>query len=383
MRVLLFSYELPPLGGGVGTAVAQLLSEWQHVANLEIVVITSSLENRFKRETFSENITIQYIPTSRNKNQDLHSQSLLQMIGYSLMSVVTAFYYRLHWSPDVSLAFGYPGPIASWLLHWLGGPFVVALRGVDVPGYNPRFSWGKRLHSMVARVLWWAATSITANSSWLASRAKQTAPERSFQIIPNGVDTKLFRPVPFSEKYDLFTITAGGTLLNNKKQLHLILEGFAKFLKENPTAKSKTQVMLIGSGEAETALRQLAKELGIEANVDFVGRKSQAWIAQELPKCHIFCLPSLAEGMSNAALEALAAGLPLVLNDVGAATEMVQGNGFVYSDITAKNISRALTKLYKDPERMKQMSQQSRKISENYRWPQIASSYRKLLEKAE
>lgn len=350
MKILLFSYEYPPLGGGVANAVFHLLQEWSKQTGIYVYCVTSSLNNAWEEESLAKNITLYRVPIGKRYPDDYHRQNLAHMVKFVYGSIVVGYKIIRQNKPDISLAFGYPGPIASWLFSWFRLPYVVALRGVDVPGYNPRFSWGFRLHQIIARLLWRRSSAITANSKWLANLAKKTWSGANIKIIPNGVDTELFKPVSYEKKFSAFTVTAGGTVMGKKKQLDLLIKGFDEFIRNQDLSAKQAQLLLIGDGDERQNLEKLCSNLKIEKYVRFVGSKNKKWIAWNLPRCHVFCLPSLAEGMSNAALEAMACGLPLILSDVGAAREMVESSNCGYVLHNNKNedeIAELLIQEYK------------------------------------
>lgn len=369
MRVLLFVYEYPPLGGGVANAIFHLLHEWKKDTDLTIDVVTSSLQNQWETEQFSERITFYKVPIGVRTPENYHRQTLQHMVRYTLGSLWLGVRLSQKSSYDVSLTFGYPGPVASWVLSWFGIPYVVALRGVDVPGYNPRFSWGSWIHRCIMRILWSRAQRMTANSQWLATLAQKTWSQAHMAVIPNGVDTDLFQPLPLKDRYTAFTVTAGGTVMGKKKRLDVLIRGFAEFVKDQKLSASEAQLLLIGDGDEYQSLVRLTQDLDIEKYVRFVGAKDKEWIANNLPRCHVFCLPSVAEGMSNAALEAMACGLPLILSDVGAAREMVGENGVILEQVNTKNISKAIQTIYKNRQLRVQYD-----VSD---WSVIAEKYKK------
>ncbi len=378
MRVLLFVYEYPPLGGGVANAIYHLLQEWKDDADLTIDVVTSSLKNEWETEQLAKRIVLHRVPIGVRSPDNYRRQTLVHMVKYTLGSLWRGTRLKMKNSYDVSLSFGYPGPVASWWLSWFGVPYVVALRGVDVPGYNPRFSWGSWVHRLVMRVLWSRAKALTANSQWLADGARKTWPQAPITVIPNGVDTDLFQPVPPEDKFAAFTVTAGGTVMGKKKRLDVLIAGFAEFVQAENLTSKEAQLLLIGDGDEYAALVQLAQDLEIESYVRFVGAKDRKWIAQNLPRCHVFCLPSVAEGMSNAALEAMACGLPLVLSDVGAAREMVRGNGTVLQSVSPETITKTLRAWHADSALLFTMSQKSAALSAEFSWGIVGKELKDL-----
>lgn len=376
MKLLLFAYEIPPLGGGVATAVENLLRSWQEEKNLKILLITSSLDNTFYTRQISTNTTAVFVPIGVKNASNIHKQNVNNLFKYTFWSCLMGLYYRFKFKPSISLSFGYPGPVASWLLWWTGVPFVVALRGVEVPGYNARFSWAFWLQVLFCKITWPFAKKITANSSWLASKANRFT-SKSITIIPNGVDVKTFKPAKKQSKS--FLVTAGGTVMGKKKNLDVLIHGFAQFLQKKQLSPNQAKLVLIGDGDQRQELQQKVSQLKIDAYVDFLGSQSKEELAQTLPHCSLFCLPSQAEGMSNAALEAMAAGLPTILSKVGAAEEIVDGNGVILATVSAETVANAIEFYFQNPQHRKLAGLKSREIAKKFTWQQMADSYLAVL----
>lgn len=249
-------------------------------------------------------------------------------------------------------------------------PYIVSLRGVDVPGYNQKFGLYYHLYKPLAKLTWKHAQAVIANSRWLADLAQKTL-DREIRIIPNGVDTDKFKPVAEKDKFKQFTVTAGGTVMGPKKGLEYLMEGFAIFHKKHP----ESRLLLFGSGVLENKLRHMASDLGIKSCVEFASRVSHDELASQLPRCHVMCLPSLAEGMSNAVLEAEAGGLPLVVTQVGGTEELLDGNGFLIEKRNSQEITVALTKIYENDKQRTEMSKKSRQQAQKMSWQQTAKKY--------
>jgi glycosyltransferase involved in cell wall biosynthesis len=84
---------------------------------------------------------------------------------------------------------------------------------------------------------------------------------------------------------------------------------------------SNARAQFAGQGPMLAALQAQARELGIEASVDFLGRRAD--VPELLARCDLYVHPSLEEGYSNAVLEAMAAGVPIVATAVGGTVEAI------------------------------------------------------------
>ena len=137
MKILMLNYEFPPLGGGAANACFHFLKELTKIKNLKIDLITSSTFS-FKKEKFSSNINIYYLNIGKNK-RNLHFQTSKDLFFYSLRAYF--FAKKLIKKNNYNLIhawFGIPSGLIAFLLK---KPYIVSLRGSDVPFYNPRFYW--------------------------------------------------------------------------------------------------------------------------------------------------------------------------------------------------------------------------------------------------
>lgn len=378
MRILLYVYEIYPLGGGVGRAVKALLDRFAQYEDIQIDCVTSSLTGKFEIEKFSDNISIHRIPIGKRKESDYHKQRPLQMALYSFLAFL--YTWKLVFTRKYTVAhfFGYPGGLVTLLFRWKLR-YIISLRGVDVPGYNPKFMLQYILfYTNLSRLIWFFADYVIANSTQLSKLAQKTYPKKHIMVIPNGIDTHLYDASEDRKRFEKFTVSAGGTIMGKLKGLDYLIRGFAKF------AEGKdVQLMLYGSGVQEEELRELVATLGIPDKVVFRGRVEHEVIEEELPKCHLFCLPSLNEGMSNAALEGLASGLPLLLTDTGGRAELIDEgiNGILIKKKDSEDIAEKLQMLYEDESLRERMGRASRKKAEAMSWGSVAQQYKRIYDK--
>ena len=116
------------------------------------------------------------------------------------------------------------------------------------------------------------------------------------------------------------------------------------------------RLLLVGEGSQRFRLGTLARELGIEDTIEFVGYQTliQPWLA----RMDCFVLPSRYEGCSNALLEAMAAGRPVIATRVGGTPELVDDgvSGLLVPSEDAEALARAIVDLCCDTEKAKQMA---------------------------
>ncbi len=162
-------------------------------------------------------------------------------------------------------------------------------------------------------------TDILVLSDYWKDVVSRLAPGRPVHLAPNGVEIP-GQPAAGSPDGQMRVLTIA-TLGRHKGHFE-ILEAAARlrgrpiqFLLAGPDRAS-------GRGEGEQ-VRRLATQLGLDGMVQFPGPVGPHRKAELLESCDVFLLPSRAEGMPNAVLEAMAAGLPVVATPVGALPEML------------------------------------------------------------
>lgn len=132
------------------------------------------------------------------------------------------------------------------------------------------------------------------------------APERIVRL-GNGVDLQRFRPRPWKEDLSPRILFMGR--LGPQKRVDVLLEAFAE-LRRRRTDSTGLELIVAGDGPLEAELRQRARALGVEEHTRFPGRVPD--VVGLLRDASVFVLPSVAEGASNALLEAMATGVPVV-----------------------------------------------------------------------
>lgn len=129
-------------------------------------------------------------------------------------------------------------------------------------------------------------------------------------ILPNQVDTSLFQNDIKREIKEEFRIVSVCALRDGKG-----IDYGIKAVKSLVDKGINIHYDVIGDGFKEEYFRSVAKELGMEEHVTFLGRKSKQEISEHLKKCHALLISSDIESFGIPAIEALASGLPVITTD--------------------------------------------------------------------
>ena len=277
---------------------------------------------------------------------------------------------------DLTLAFfGIP---CGYIAMKLGLPYIVSLRGSDVPFYNERFKWPDKLvFRRLSRVIWRKAQYVIALSNDLIQLARNTTKTQKISVIYNGINIKEFYPdVEKNKQEKSFNILFIGRLIERKGLIYL-LEALQQITAEYP----QTKLLVAGDGPMKMEYENYVKNNGLSGKVEFLGIVKHDYIAELYRRAHVFVLPSLNEALGNVTQEALASGLPIVTTKTGAA-ELIDDNGFIIAKKSAKEIAEALRKIIEDENLRKKFSARSRELAENMSWENTAKKYYELFESA-
>ncbi len=198
------------------------------------------------------------------------------------------------------------------------------------------------------------------------------APEK-LRVIHNGVDIERFqvsseREVLFPDVENGKLIVLVGNMRSDVKGHPWLIAAAPAVLREFPS----TRFVLVGDGEARESFANQVAELGLSRNFLFLGRRSD--IPQILASCDIAVLPSRSEGLPNAVLEYMAAGLPVVVSRVGGSEELVEDGvtGLLVSAEDSAALSAAFLRYLRNPKEAKQMAQSGREfVTRNFSFDRL------------
>jgi glycosyltransferase involved in cell wall biosynthesis len=362
----MFNYEFPPLGGGTGVACSELLHNLAQREGVRVDLITSGLDPEITEESLGDSIKVYRLPVGK---RDLYFWRVPELIRWLWGAFWLARKLTQESEYDVCHCWsGWPAGILGYLLHHRV-PYFVSLRGSDVPGYSSRT---RLLDFLIMRdaskVIWRNASRTVAVSSYLRSRALYTAPDLDIEVIANGINTEEFHPGPSSDRY---TILFVGRLIKRKGCIYL-LKAFEELLRH--PQNNMPRLLIAGDGPEKSRLEKYCRENGFLEHVEFAGHLERSVLPDVYRRANLFVLPTLAEGMSNALLEALASGLPVIVSPAGA-DELVMDNGYVESATDVSAISSRIQEYMSNPALEERHGMNSRATAESMSWSAVTDWY--------
>ena len=383
MRMLFISYELPPLGGGGGRAALQIARRLARRGHS--VAILSSLFPGLPERERSDGVAIDRLRVRRKKMDEC---TPIELASFMLRSIPAARRLADEMKPSVVCAFfGIPGGPAAWRLRRRRGiPYVLSLRGSDVP--RPELAAHQRLHALtrpLLRRMYRDAAGLIAVSDSLRRAALAVLPGARIEVIPNGVDTEQFKPpAGRSGPADRPELLFVGRL----REFKGVQDAIAALPALERALGRPARLTIIGDGPSRAALEAQAaalRAMGSNSEVRFLGWLDPAGLPAAYESASLLLLPSYVEGHSNVILEALAAGLPCVASDVPGIRETVTDGreGFLIPPRDPDALARAAARALADAETWRSMSRNARARAAEFSWDKIAAEYEAVLLRAE
>jgi len=366
MRILFLNYEFPPIGGGGANANAYLFQHYANNPNLVVDCVTSTFDRQDQTEKFAENVRLYRLAVGK---RDLHFWTQREVLVWlrqarrKVRELVSQHDY------DVCHAFfGFPSGLIAWCYRDQF-PYIVSLRGSDVPGFNPRFAYQYIFLKPLFRPIWRQATSVIANSQGLKVLANKFMPDLSVGVIPNGVDHQEFKPAISGARVPQ-RILCVSRLVERKGVQHLI-EAMPAIVTSFP----EVSLQIVGEGNLSAELSEQCRSLGVHEHVEFLGYVPHDNLPELYQKAELFVQPSFYEGMSNTVLEAMASGLPIIATGEGGREELLKDNAMITQYNDPASLAESVKSILSDKQILKTMGQQSRQIAEQYSWETVAQSY--------
>ena len=257
----------------------------------------------------------------------------------------------------------------------------------DLRGDNKKLQWQRRMYAPFVHR--YVALSRDLQS-YLVNKVGIAA-HRIDQIY-NGVDAQRFQPRagarvpvpgwPFAADEAGWVIGTVGRMQGVKDQT-LLARAFVRALALQPALRASWRLVMVGDGPLRAQVQTLLVEAGLQEQAWLPGERADVPDVMRCMDC--FVLPSLAEGISNTILEAMACGLPVLATDVGGNGELVQtgrtGRLTPAGDVEA--MAQALLAMYADRERTRLQGAQGRaEVESRFSLHAMVGAYQALYDKA-
>jgi glycogen synthase len=371
----MLSWEYPPLVvGGIAAHVGGL-AEALARAGHEVVVLT------FHHPDVDDDATQNGVRVMRVRTDLpwLPEDQFVAGMATANHHLVAAMAQLGRWKPDVVHAH-------DWLVAWAGDtlheawhrPLVATIHATERGRQGGHISSGQP--AAINSIEWWLtyqANEVITCSHFMRDEVIHNfdLPGDKVHVVPNGVDPALWAPPPDVER----TIGTSQPLVVTwgRVQYEKGFQILVQALPEVRFAHPGVRLIIAGKGGYLEELRQVAMRCGVADSVDLPGFVPDETLRALLHRAACVVIPSLYEPFGIVALEALAAGAPLIAARSGGLAEVLEGTGaaILVPPGDAGALAGALRHLLADPDAAKQQQETGyRLLAERYTWDAIAQA---------
>ena len=367
MKILLLSYEFPPLGGGGSRVVFGLGHAYARLGH-QPHVLTMGYKGLPARESV-DGMRVFRVPGIRR----LQSRcSAVEMVPYLLIGLVTAVRLtRRHRYDCLHTHFIFPDALIAYTLNLLFKvPYIVTAHGSDVPGYNPnRFIL---LHKILAPLWQYLVKRIphivfpSQSLQHLFRQASLSRPRSS--VIPNGIDGNKYRAD--RPKGNLILLV---TRIFERKGIQYFIEA-ARHL------RADYHIHIVGDGPYLRALKQMARGLPLPVTFHGFIDNSSPILRDLFETARFFVFTSEVENFPIVLLEAMLAGTTIISTKGTGCAEVVGEAACLVRPRAPQEILETLEELIQDPERSERLGRRAReRVESHFIWETVARRYLDLL----
>lgn len=255
---------------------------------------------------------------------------------------------------------------------WTKSCHLVISERNDISRQQLPFPWNR-----FRNVLYRRADVLTANTTGVMESIASIFPDRHIAMLPNPLPS---RPITTDgsqtwERHGLLTVAR----LVPQKGIDILIDS----LDLTNVDMAHWPLTLVGDGPERQALEKRVRDSGLQERVRFMGFRSDVQTFYQ--KAGIFVLPSRFEGMPNALIEAMAAGLAVVVTDAspGPLEVVVNGiTGLVVKNEDPKALALALDRLAGDPDLRRSLGEAAKAHLKKMDWPVVGPIWESLLNKS-
>jgi glycosyltransferase involved in cell wall biosynthesis len=250
-----------------------------------------------------------------------------------------------------------------FLAQRMGLPTVVTFHSV-MRGYTPAFALYDRLTAWSR----WPVT-FTAVSELVAAEISPLLGGRPVPVLPNAIDADAWRPRELVPSRSAFRVVSSMRLVRRKRPRALV--DMLALLRDRLPAGMRLRARILGRGPERDTVQRLIAERSLGAEVKLCGRVTHEEMREVYAHSDVFVLPSLEESFGIAALEARAAGLPVVtMRHSGPSAFIRDGLEGLLAESDADMVA-ALVRLARDPALRLGIAQHNRATPAPYAWSDV------------
>ena len=193
-------------------------------------------------------------------------------------------------------------------------------------------------------------------------------PRKRFAVVPNGINTKLFYPIPEIQR------EPGRIIVTNSsdvplKGLYYLLHAVAEIAKK----RRSIRLVVVGTPKKNGGISRLIRRLGIGDLIVYTGRISDAEFVRQYARAAMAVVSSVYEGFGLPAGEAMACGVPVISTTGGALPEVVGDAGILVPPKDHMSLARAIIDMLDHPEQANALGIRGyQRVQQHFTWQRAA-----------
>ncbi len=306
------------------------------------------------------------LPFINNKN--------LASITHNFLATLDAVRRR----PAIAHYHGIGPSLCIWLLKLLRPKTKVVATLHSFDYNNDKWSpFAKKMLKLGEKLMFKTADAVIVLTNNIADYARGKYQKKLIAVIPNGVN---IHDYPGDDLLKTWNLTAKNYLLSVSRLIKL--KGIQHLITAYRNIKTDKKLVIVGDGEYEDELRQLAAG---DERIIFAGNQTGKYLKQLFANAYLFTQTSRMEGLSISLMEAMSYGLPCFVSDITANLEIGQDKVFTFK---SENVTDLQTKLqavlaHEEIELKKLGEAGKKRVKEKYDHQAVAQAtlnlYQKLL----
>ncbi len=181
-----------------------------------------------------------------------------------------------------------------------------------------------------------------------------------------------------------------GRLDDRQKNVGFMIKGIERLKERYPDIREKEVLHIVGTGIDEGRFKQMVSELGMDSNIKFIGFASGKKLVSIYNNASFYVSTSNWEGLGRSLLEAMACGLPLLINENINTTikenprrKLVRDleNGLVYKAGDIDNFAEKFYWLYSDSNAVKKLSEETKQLMEQFNFDSVINKYEEIIDR--
>ncbi len=307
-------------------------------------------------------VTVYYFPSTFGKKSAWDSRALLRTLDNTIDNFDIIY---------VSAIYQWMGISVGHIARQRKIPYVVGIHGSFHPATLEHGKLKKRLYwYLFLKQYIKSASALHFTTEYERQVSKRFLHNTSSFVVPNAVAAEQFAHPPSSglslrKKYaidDKAVLLLTVTRPDPAKRLDILLRSFEKIIKSIPNAR----LLIVGPCENTymEKTKKLATELGVNKNTIWLGYQTDKNLNACYQQSDLFLLASEHENFSMVTVEAMAAGLPVIVSEhVGVAGDIESRGAGIVTQLDATQFARSAFELIAHRDRMREMGKKARKTA--------------------